>query len=386
MKSALIAACEKFDSIDQINSHLSNELRIHCPVIEDMHNNIDNKLVSFIYEGTNLQTVSLYSPLLGNFPKKMERLDDTNWFYFTLVVPVNIRVTYAFIENDLVDYDHIQTKDQSLSVFIEMWSKLKPDKCNTKRITLKTGNPRVIINTSILEMPFAPSLNWSQKKDLVPKGGVHKEEIYSTYLQSTRDYWVYLPIGYSNSENYPLLIVFDGQFYHESGIPLPTIIDNLIHEKMIPPIIAVLIDSVGFDMRAKDFRSESFSDFIINEMIPEITSKYSISNDCYDRILMGASLGGYISLYLSLKHPGTFGNVISQSDGDETILSLIKKSINPLNIYLDIGSTEQSENIDKIYKLLSLAGNKVIYKVIPGAHDLVSWETAIPDALIKLLK
>jgi enterochelin esterase family protein len=267
-----------------------------------------------------------------------------------------------------------------------MWSALIPDSYNPNKIILKTGKPRVQITTSILEMSFAPSQYWSQKKLTVPNGQLTKFSIDSDILQSQRDYWIYLPTSYDKNVCHPLLIVFDGQFYYESGIPLPTIIDKLIDEKKIPPIIVVFIDSIGFYERMIDLKcSQLFLHFITLELLPEINSKYSISNNRLDKALMGASLGGLFSLYASLKHPDLFGKVLSQSDGDNSISQLIQgDQAYPLKIYLDIGSLENASTIQKTRDLLLSVGHEVIYEVIPGSHDLICWETAIPNALILL--
>lgn len=225
------------------------------------------------------------------------------------------------------------------------------------------------------------------KKLTASNGQLTKFSINSDILQSQRDYWIYLPPSYDKNTHHSLLIVFDGQFYYESGIPLPTIIDNLINEQKIPSIIVVFIDSIGFYERMIDLKcSEIFLQFITLELLPEINSKYSISNNRLDKTLMGASLGGLFSLYASLKHPNLFGKVLSQSDGDNIISQLIQSDqAYPLKIYLNIGSLENAATIQKTRDLLLSAGHEVIYEVIPGSHDLVCWETAIPNALIQLL-
>lgn len=391
IKSKFIALCKRSMLTNKLDNLIKEELTKQCPIIEDIPEDAHNKLVTFIYCGDQYtHTANLYSPLLGGrgFPHKMTRLGNTNYFYYTLIVPDNIRVSYAFLPNDTTNYDEPQNNEQFIQKFINMVSALIPDSYNLKKIILKTGKPKVQIIISILEMPFAPSQYWSQKKISVPNGQVTKFSIDSDILQTERDYWIYLPPSYDKNMHYPLLIVFDGQLYYESGIPLPTIIDNLIYEQKTPPIIVLLIDSIGFYERAIDLKcSEIFLKFVTHELLPEINLKYSISNDRLDKILMGASLGGLFSLYTSLKCPDLVGKVLSQSDGDNIISKFICRDQKyPLKIYLDIGSLENAAIIQKTRDLLSYVGHEVIYRVFPGSHDLVCWETAIPNALILLLK
>src|SRR2546423_6407191 len=59
---------------------------------------------------------------------------------------------------------------------------------------------------------------------------------------------VYIPAGYVPNTPAPFIVVQDGQTYmSDAGNPvtdkafMPPMLDNLIHEKRIPPIVAVLI-------------------------------------------------------------------------------------------------------------------------------------------------
>lgn len=394
MKSKLIAAIEESETnniVELINFELSKQ----SPIIEAIENDAQNELVTFIYCGDcNTHSVNVYSPLIGVFPHKMSRLKNTNYFYYTLVVPNNIRVSYAYLPNDSENYDEITNKEQRMQKFTHMWGKLTPDSFNRRQINLKNAidigydSPRVRITNSILEMPFAPTNYWSQKRQSIQNIVLEKFNIKSKILSSQRDYWVCLPREYDKNKKYPLLIVFDGQLYCDSGISLTTIIDNLVYENKIPPIITVFIDSIGFYQRAEDLKcSKLFLEFITHEFFADINLKYSISKNRSDHILMGASLGGLFSLYSSLQHPDLFGKVYSQSGVDKILSPIIHADSGyPLKIYLDVGSLENTVPFIEMREMLLSAGHNVLYNVFPGAHDLVCWETAIPNALIYLLK
>lgn len=140
MKSEFIAHCEKSISKDKLNKFTSEKLANQSPIIEAIPNDDDNKLITFIYCGDqHTNGVNLYSSLLGGrgFPSKMTRLGDSNYFYFTLVAPDNIRVSYAYLPNDPNNYDDVKNNEQSLQIFFKMWAALIPDPFNSKRITLK---------------------------------------------------------------------------------------------------------------------------------------------------------------------------------------------------------------------------------------------------------
>jgi len=95
MKSNFISACEKFNSADKMDLFIRQELKNHCPIVEKIPNDNDHQLVTFIYHGIDLESVNLYSPLIGIFPIKMMRLSSSNYFYYSLVVSVNIRATWT---------------------------------------------------------------------------------------------------------------------------------------------------------------------------------------------------------------------------------------------------------------------------------------------------
>lgn len=359
------------------------------PLIEDIPEDNGNKLVTFFYEcHQDIHSIALYSPLIGNFPVKMNRRSESKYFYYSITVPNNIRVGYAFIVNDETSYD-TKDREKSLKLFSEMWPKLICDPCNPKRQILSTGEVRATITVSILEMPDATPVAWSQISDSIPKGVITKHHIDSKTLQQRRDYWVYLPYSYDKKQRYPLLLVFDGQLYHDSGISLPCILDNLIYQRKIPPVIAVLIDSIGFITRRHDLNcSERFLNFITDDLLKSIKANFSISDARSDRILMGGSLGGAFSLYAALKRSDLFGKVLSNSGGgNEEIKKLIEgNNTDKIKVYLDVGSLEDKSSIIQTRDLLSSNGHEVIYHEYPGAHDLLCWESTIPNALIRLLE
>src|SRR5579871_3149657 len=129
MKSKFIEHCENVNK-DNLKKFISEELFKQCPIIEEIPNDEHNKLVTFFYCGDqHTNEVNLYSPLLGGrgFPHKMIKLSDTNYFYYSSVVPDNIRVSYAFLPNDLNNYDEVENNERAIQIFIKMWAELIPD-------------------------------------------------------------------------------------------------------------------------------------------------------------------------------------------------------------------------------------------------------------------
>src|SRR5262249_53991679 len=85
-----------------------------------------------------------------------------------------------------------------------------------------------------------------------PAGGARRGALQTEPPQQQvfqRQVAVYIPAGYVPNTPTPFIVVQDGQTYvsAEEGIPrtdrafMPPMLDNLIYEKRIPPIVAVLV-------------------------------------------------------------------------------------------------------------------------------------------------
>ena len=100
-------------------------------------------------------------------------------------------------------------------------------------------------DNSVVTMPDFKVTDESQKRNDVTPGKLTGEySITSTHLGYAVNYWVYIPLGYDNRRQLPVLYALDGNdFVDERMGAMPTILDNLIAEKRIEPIIAVFIDA-----------------------------------------------------------------------------------------------------------------------------------------------
>ncbi|KAB2845016.1 MAG: T9SS type A sorting domain-containing protein, partial [Melioribacteraceae bacterium] len=111
---------------------------------------------------------------------------------------------------------------------------------------------------------------------------------------------VYLPPGYENSnEHFPVAFFNDGSFYINGGSAI-NILDNLIYEKRIKPIIGVFVDySPG--NRSKEYATEPdrYIDFFNTILVPYIDANYRTIPDGYNRALIGLSFGGNVSALIA---------------------------------------------------------------------------------------
>lgn len=202
-------------------------------------------------------------------------------------------------------------------------------------------------------------------------------EFHSKIFSGTvRRYWVYVPQGYSK-KNPPNLLVFqDGQraTNPQGSLRIPAVLDNLIHKKDIPPTLGVFItpgnmsdkypDNLGMsnpDHRAQEYDAlnDNYARMLIDELLPEISKKYSFTADPAKRIIGGTSSGAICAWTVAWHKSDAFRNVISMigsytsigfspatadtpmQPGGDLYPGLIRKSpIRPISIFLQDGSND----------------------------------------------
>ncbi|MBY0375859.1 MAG: gluconolactonase, partial [Bryobacteraceae bacterium] len=100
-------------------------------------------------------------------------------------------------------------------------------------------------------LALAQNVEYKIGPDSIPQPGVPKGTVtrhtWSTsriYPGTTRDYWIYVPAQYDASKPAPVMIFQDGSGYvNEKGPWFANIVlDNLIHQRQIPPMIGIFIN------------------------------------------------------------------------------------------------------------------------------------------------
>jgi enterochelin esterase-like enzyme len=266
-------------------------------------------------------------------------------------------------------------------------------------------------------MPGAPPQPWVAQRKGVPTGKVEKYQFKSALLKNEREVAVYTPAGYlSAAKPYGLIVLFDEKPYiDDKTIPTPTILDNLIAENRIPPMIAVLIDNPPGDTRSRELPcNPTFADFLNFELVPWMRRLFNVTTDPQQTVVGGSSYGGLAAAYAGLRHPETFGNVLSQSgayswtpprsdnpnDFDPNAepnwlaTQFIMSPRLPLRFYMDAGSDEIDpaghgsmilEPSRDMRDVLLAKGYEVHYQEFVGGHDYLSWRGTLADGLIVLM-
>src|SRR5690606_6480509 len=118
----------------------------------------------------------------------------------------------------------------------------------------------------------------------------------------------------------PFIVVQDG-YSNAYRTNVPLALDNLIHEKRVPPMVAVLVHNGGGDAQGSqrgleyDTVSGVYAEFIETEVLPRITNDYGIvfTKDPEGRATMGGSSGAAAAFTMAWFHPEWYRRVLSYS-------------------------------------------------------------------------
>jgi len=193
---------------------------------------------------------------------------------------------------------------------------------------------------------------------------------------------VYIPAAYKNGTDAPVLITFDGPAHFNQ---ISNALDNLTFSEQLnrklPAFILVSVENGGDDAKGSergleyDTMSDRLARFINDEVLPavhnndeikELYPQLTISNNPWDRAVMGCSSGGSAAFTMGWFRPDLFRRIISysgtfvdQQDDDafeETIyplgsweyhsgIKLIENSEKkPLRIFLHVSENDLSSN------------------------------------------
>jgi enterochelin esterase-like enzyme len=131
---------------------------------------------------------------------------------------------------------------------------------------------------------------------------------------------VYIPAQYKSGDVAPFMICHDGS-RGKPDMTVPHILDNLIAEKRVPAMIAIMVANGGGDaqghQRGKEYDTMSglFADYIETEVLPRVEKNCDVklSKDPDARAVMGNSSGGSAALIMAWYRPELYHRVLTTS-------------------------------------------------------------------------
>jgi enterochelin esterase-like enzyme len=328
----------------------------------------------------------------------LSRFEETDLLLHTVRVPRDARFTYQLYVGD--PPRDSATKKQRMARYASA--------------ALDPWNPRRFGGSSLVELPGAPAQTWAAPVAGVAAGRLVMGTIHSAILGEDRKLGVYLPAGFDPAGGpYPYVVVFDGedQWKAPPGMATTTtILDNLIAQKKVPPMLAVLVDTQG--TRERDLpMSAPFGDFLAKELAPWVRREHRGAEDPAKVTLAGVSFGGLCAAYAAFHHPEVFGNALSQSGsfwyapGAQEVASpfqletgalmreIVAAPTQPLRVWMEVGIFEGTSPLAggnqlaqnrHMRDVLLAKGYRVSYHEYTGGHNGVSWRGSFADGLLDL--
>jgi enterochelin esterase family protein len=258
----------------------------------------------------------------------------------------------------------------------------------------------------LLEGPDAPAQPWAEEPhDGVPRGTTELHRLRSAILGNERRVWAHLPPDFDPGGSYTVLVVFDGWAY-VNLVPAPAILDNLLAAGRIPPVVAIMPDSLDQETRNVELPGhEPFVRFLTDELLPWAGERWGIEPVADRTIVAGSSFGGLAAVHAAFERPDVFGNVLSQSGSfgwgveggreHEWLTNRIEAAERrPVRFWLTIGSLEDNTrpaggpsglaSNRRLRDVLVAKGNDVTYSEYSGGHDYACWRGSLADGLIAL--
>ena len=158
----------------------------------------------------------------------------------------------------------------------------------------------------------------------VPKGVITEYEWNTSkvFPNTVRKYSVYVPKQYDPAKPACVYVSQDGV-----GYKAPTVFDNLIHKKEMPVTIGIFIRPgtkplppgetpakrpdgrpAPASNRSVEYDSlgDAYARFLLEEILPEVSKKYKLTDDPAGRCIAGSSSGGICAFTVCWERPDQF--------------------------------------------------------------------------------
>jgi len=329
---------------------------------------VQEEQVTFVYRG-KAKRVEAVGDFTSWSPRRLllRELPGTDVKYLTMKFARDARVEYKFI----ADGEWIN------------------DPLNERKLDNGVGG----FNNFFTMPAYRPSALADAKWEL--RGTIERLDAPASALGGgKRRIQVYLPPAYARGggdARYPVLYLQDGSEY-AARARAAVVADALIAQGKVAPFIIVFVDPVD---RFKEYwANDRFADFMATELVPFVDARYRTRAERGGRALMGASLGGVISVWTAVRHPDTFARVAGQSTAfqidDERVVTALAgletmRQARPLKFYFDVGRLEPIWKVNRrVRVLLAGKGYPVAYQEAAAGHNWTSWRDQLAEALTRV--
>jgi enterochelin esterase-like enzyme len=370
---ASLRARVQVDEAAAVKEFWEEVARQGTPLIEPVPNDEQHSFVSFVWRGTeqtrNVIIVDGVAVAVGGvnpINSAMSRLPATDVWYRTYKVRNDARFAYKLSEND------------SLQSFLD------PNR-QSPHVVADPLNPHLFATgQSYVELAKAPTQDLATRTPS-RSGSVERRPFHSVILNNDRTVWVYTPPDFRPAgQKHRLLVTFGGAYY-TTWVPVPRILDNLLSDRRIEPLVAVVVGAAQTD--DTEVCSTRFADFVATELVPWMRTHYHATDDRRKTVIAGSSLGGLTATCAAFHHPEVFASVLSQSgsywwkpatdtDGEWVTRQFTRSPRLPLRFVIEVGEMEVPEQLGTNRRLRDVLRAKkypVEYREFNGNHTYLAW-------------
>ncbi|GGJ53858.1 alpha/beta hydrolase [Deinococcus roseus] len=227
---------------------------------------------------------------------------------------------------------------------------------------------------------------------------------------------VYLPPDYDDQQKYPVVYLLhpyggDEKFWL-GALDTREVMDRLIEQKKVRPFLVVSPNyDNSFAVNSREaivgVNAGRYSDYLTQELVSFIDSKYSTVTSRDGRFIGGTSMGGYAALQLGLTHTELFSKIAAQSaalwDGKDDLYQdqrdwlypnpetrsdrdpfklITKVNLKALHFRIDVGKSDLLREVNEHFvRELREAGANIEFSEDKGDHDLAYWSSQLADFL-----
>ncbi|MFN8373768.1 MAG: alpha/beta hydrolase-fold protein [Anaerolineae bacterium] len=248
---------------------------------------------------------------------------------------------------------------------------------------------------SELRMPeYEPSPYVDYRDDIEHGTLTGLQTIASTNMGYAINYRVYRPSNYSELHDLPVIYATDGQEYADDAMgSMVIVLDNMIADGLIEPVMAVFIDPRDPNDRSVNRRESElitnpqYAAFIASELVPLIDVVYDTNPTPEARVMLGTSLGGLNAAYVGLHYSDVFGMLAINSPAFWVAPSIFQEYEDserlPLNIFMTTGCPwDICEDARRMREIMELQGYPLRFIQVHEGHSWGNWRALLDDMLL----
>lgn len=218
---------------------------------------------------------------------------------------------------------------------------------------------------------------------------------------TVRECGIYLPVGYSDKQEFPVIYMFDGLIFKDNNYK--HLMDSLIGFKLISPVViactyenkeqipgyrisyrnAEFVEDISKDDdKLKDLFDKHYS-FATQDFIKYVEKHYGVQRQRDGRIFYGTSNSADFGITVSMRDPSLFAEYWCYSPvySDLSHYGMLEDDA---NYRLCWGLKEEGNNdyFPALVNAIRKRGGHVYSWAFEGGHDRIFWRKCFKDELI----